>query len=413
MSRDLSVSERNFGNGIENLITKTLLTDRERILLPLLFLAPEKSKTREYCKTIEMLTDYLNVDQEQISFLLMLSVLGERMNWEAFPKEIIPRLKGIYRYYLVQNLAAMRWLLENVRILQNAGIQVMFIKGLAMRCYYAPGIARIMDDYDIAVPRNRFREAMNLLKGNNNSSKSKTIWSDTVAGSVNGKPVELDVHQWIFKNQGDTDNGIWKRAIPVKVQDTTVLVPCPTDMFIHQLHNQSGNIFRRERLGNRMKWLFDCRHIQLGDLVKENSCSLNPEELRKRALSFHAAFSVRLMLKLYASCYGEEFSRLAEKIQPMTKDYVHWLEINMERHNFLQLYNCFRYDNYGPLTQDRVRMSLKKSFLDYKAYRSEPSGLSHKKTYCGWLLLEKRIDSYSDLRDKYLVRIRDMILRKT
>lgn len=413
MSRNLSVHERRFGSAIENQIAETLLSDRERILLPLLFAAPEKNKTREYCKTIEMLTDYLNIDQEQLSFLLMLAVLGERMNWESFPKEIIPRLKGIYRYYLVQNLAGMSWLLEKIHVLQTAGIQVMFIKGLAMRCCYAPGIARIMSDYDIAVPRNRFHEAMNLLSGNNTCGESQAIWADTITGSVNGKPVHLDVHQWIFKNQGDADNGIWKRAIPVKVQDTTVLVPCPADMFIHQLHNQSGNCFRGEHSGNRMKWLFDCRHIQLGDLVKGGPCPLDPEEVRKRAVSFHATFSTRLMLKLYANCYGEEFSCLAEKIQPMTKDYVHWLETNMEWHNFLKLYNCYGYESYGPVTPDRFRMGLKKSFLDYKVYRSEPSGLAHKKTWLTWLLWAKQIDSYSDLRDKYLVRIRDMILRKT
>ena len=74
MSRNLSVHERRFGSAIENQIAETLLSDRERILLPLLFAAPEKNKTREYCKTIEMLTDYLNIDQEQLSFLLMLAV---------------------------------------------------------------------------------------------------------------------------------------------------------------------------------------------------------------------------------------------------------------------------------------------------------------------------------------------------
>lgn len=414
MSRNLSVYEQNFGNEAENLIAKTLLTERERILLPLLFEAPEKKTTEEYRKTVERLTDYMSIDNEHISFLLMLAILGERMNWEAFPKEIIPRLKGIYRYYLVQNLAAMRWLMENVRILQAAGIKVMFIKGLAMRCYYTSGIARIMSDYDIAVPRNRFREAMDLLKGNNNRFKSTTTYSDTVLGSVNGKTVELDVHQWIFKNQGDADNGIWKRAIPIKVLDTTVLVPCPADMLIHQMHNQCGNIFNMEHPDNHMKWLFDCRHIQLGDLVNGTPYSLDPEELRKRAASFHATFTTRLMLKLYASCFGEEFSLLAEQIQPTNKDYVRWLKITMERHYFLQMYDSFGYDEvYGPLTPDRMRMSLKKSFIDYRLYRSEHSGMAHKRTWGTWLLWEKRVDNFTDLREKYLVRIKDMILRKT
>ena len=86
----------------------------------------------------------------------------------------------------------------------------------------------------------------------------------------------------------------------------------------------------------------------------------------------------------------------------------------MERHDFLQLYDSFGYDEvYGPLTPDRMRMSLNKSFIDYRLYRSEHSGMAHKRTWGTWLLWEKRVDNFTDLRDKYLVRIKDMIFRKT
>ena len=54
-----------------------------------------------------------------------------------------------------------------------------------------------------------------------------------------------------------------------------------------------------------------------------------------------------------------------------------------------------------------------KSFIDYRLYRSEHSGMAHKKTWTGWLLWEKRVDNFTDLREKYLIRIKDMILRKT
>ena len=39
--------------------------------------------------------------------------------------------------------------------------------------------------------------------------------------------------------------------------------------------------------------------------------------------------------------------------------------------------------------------------------------MAHKKTWTGWLLWEKRVDNFTDLREKYLIRIKDMILRKT
>jgi len=401
------------GEEIEAMITETILTDRERILLPLLFASPEQTATEEYREAITKLTDDINIDKEHMGFLLMLAILGERTDWKAFPKEAIPRLKGIYRYYLVQNLNGMNWLLGKVRILQAAGIPVMFIKGIAMRCYYAPGIARIMSDYDIAVPRERFREAMSLLRDDDTVDIGQTAWSDTIRGSVNGKPVELDVHQWIFKHEGDTDTGIWDRAIPVKVQDTTVLVPCPADMFIHQLHNQSGNYFIEDHSDNRMKWLFDCRHIQLGDLVQYCDYCLDPEELRERAVSFCATYPSRLMMKLHADCFQDNaLSFLAEQIQPATKGYVHWLKYSMEQQDFLKVYNRFHFEHDGPLTLTRCRMSLKKSILDYKLYRSTPLPEAHRKTWISYLLWSRKIDSYAVFKDRYLVRIKNMILRR-
>ena len=39
--------------------------------------------------------------------------------------------------------------------------------------------------------------------------------------------------------------------------------------------------------------------------------------------------------------------------------------------------------------------------------------MAHKRTWGTWLLWEKRVDNFTDLRDKYLVRIKDMIFRKT
>ena len=231
-------------NEFEFQIANQILTSREKLLMHLLF--EGRGCSVEFPEKLKTLTDHYDIDYANINYSLMLAVLGFWRGWEHFPESVVPRLKGIHRYCQAKNVMGMPWLLEKIRQLTSHGIPVMFIKGLAMRFHYAPNIPRIMNDYDIAVPRDRFAEAMELLHDGKVTDKGTTLWSDTVVGRCSGNAIELDVHQWIFKEQGDTDPGIWNRAIPVRIQDVEVLVPSPEDMLIHQLNTQAYNLFVRE-----------------------------------------------------------------------------------------------------------------------------------------------------------------------
>ncbi|MBQ1355688.1 MAG: nucleotidyltransferase family protein, partial [Solobacterium sp.] len=180
----------------ENAFSSRLLNDKERVLMRLLF---DRSEHPDKEKTIRDLTENMDIDTENMNYMLMLSILGFQTNWQGFPAAAIPRLKGIHRYCQAHNVMGMPWLLAKIHTLQEAGIPVMLLKGLAMRCCYSRNIPRIMYDYDIAVPRGRFGEAMNLLRTDDTVYKNTTDWSDTIVGKCSGDNVELDVHQWIFK----------------------------------------------------------------------------------------------------------------------------------------------------------------------------------------------------------------------
>ncbi len=194
----LVMARLNSRNGFywENAFSRRLLNERERLLMRLLF---DRLEHPEKEKAVRSLTEHIDIDTENMNYMLMLSILGFQTNWYCFPAEAIPRLKGIHRYCQAHNVMGMPWLLGKVHTLQNAGIPVMFLKGLALRCYYNKNVPRMMYDYDIAVPRDRFREAMTLLRSGDTVNKGSEEWSATNVGKCIGINVELDVNKWIFK----------------------------------------------------------------------------------------------------------------------------------------------------------------------------------------------------------------------
>lgn len=115
--------KKEFGNNEqEERLKQMLLTPGEQTLLDVLF----GSEWTE--NAMHTLLDNFDIDHANQNYILMLSCLGYMKNWKYFPHEIIPRLKGVHRYYQVRNSMGIPWLVKQLRILSDAGIQIMLIK---------------------------------------------------------------------------------------------------------------------------------------------------------------------------------------------------------------------------------------------------------------------------------------------
>ena len=161
---------------LEKQVAADILTEREKILIRLLFETMKKEGEAlpdpdrpdmgipDLEERIHSMTDHYDLDCPNMNYLLMLSVLGYRVDWKYFPSEIVPRLRGIHRFFQTRNVLGIPWLVERLQRLKEHEIPVMLIKGLALRYYHLPGVPRVMNDFDIAVPEDRFQEAMALLR---------------------------------------------------------------------------------------------------------------------------------------------------------------------------------------------------------------------------------------------------------
>ena len=326
------------------------LTSRERCLLSLLL--GEKLKAKD----MDLLMSGADIDRENQNWLLMLSRVGYMQGWDLFPKEIIPRLKGIHRYAQVHNTMRIPWLMDKIRTLRHANIPVMLIKGLALRFYYSVGMPRVMGDYDIAVPEECFEKAMSLLQGlNYNASTNKYSYH----GHIVENNWKLEIHRWIFKHNGERNTDIWERALYFNLYGQDVCVPCPEDMFIHQLDNRSRDMFSAIYDDRRINWLYDCRCI-----LETFDNVLDMISISQRAKEFDVLYNTRRMMLLFADTFPDIISvKDVEKAIPATHDYEKWFR---NYQYFRTLSVRIKTEHQDTLTPYYI---LKRVLLKYRLYK--------------------------------------------
>lgn len=376
---------------IERQLEDTILTPREKCLMHLLFGGELKKETAE------VLTEGLDIDAENQNYILMLSCLGYARGWELFPPEIVPRLKGVHRYHQAHNSIGIPWLIRQLRTLSGAGIPIMLLKGIAMRAYYAPNTPRLMWDYDIAVPEERYSEALQLLCVGENTLKEEYAHS----GTVRYRNEELDIHRWIFKTNGEKESGIWDRAISFDFHGIDVCVPSPEDMLIHQMDTQSRNIFTNEGTDRRMKWLYDCR------CILETAGGLNLSLIAAYAEELHTMNRMRLMLRLFMCCFPDMLGEDAlNQAFPPSKGYGKWLRSGERYREVFEEYRKFPYDESSALSPVHLARSLRLEIVSWRYFGPELKSADRKINFWRYVKREKGIDSLSALLKKYVSRVR-------
>lgn len=300
-----------------------MLTTKEKRLMAVLF----DGGTTE--QDILLFTRELDVDTASSDYMLMLSYLGLSINWRWFPKEIVPRLQGLHRYYQVRNAMGIKGVLERIDLLSKAGIPVMLIKGMAIRYYYAAGVPRIMSDMDLLVPEDKYEQAIKLLCASGGTEGGRSMWSVHI---INGL-ASIDLHKWMFKHHGDKNENIWERAVPIDFYGRTVYVPSPEDMFVHQLDTRARAIFVYEAEARRLRWLYDCRNICMKD-------TFDWKLAMQRIKQFHSENTAYFMLKAFADCFPEVItdSFVEESVTP-TEDYEKWLKQHMRYRELMRKFD--------------------------------------------------------------------------
>ena len=219
-----NVSGQNNGRRERVRYGSDLLTPRECVLVKAL------SGDLSFADSAHLLTDNMDADRESSLYLLSLGIVGFRQGWTYFPSGIIPRIRGIHRYYQVADSAAAPWLREKLAVLEQAGIPFVLTGGTAMRAHYASDTPRMMNGYDITVRSKDHEAASSLLRSAVQTADPKNPFERTISGRT-----ILRLHKGVPDGRLFSERAFWANAESSVYLDHKVLIPSSEDMLLHLL----------------------------------------------------------------------------------------------------------------------------------------------------------------------------------
>lgn len=194
----------------------------------------------------------LDIDNEDSQLLLLLSIYCYNSNVNLFDKSIQKRLNGLHRFYQVKNATLMPDFLDYLEKLNNKDIEVMLIKGSAMKLYYNVDEPRMMSDIDIFVKKEQYDLACEIAKDNFVIECEAPHSLDMRKGMT-----KVDLHMDPLKINNDKTSKMWERKIEIKYKNYKIFIPSIEDMLIIQIMHEFLNLFENQDRTRRLKWFYD------------------------------------------------------------------------------------------------------------------------------------------------------------
>ncbi len=269
---------------------KINLTPQDLLLLKLTFAEVPDEKD-----SINLITNY-DIETAPLGFSFLLSNLIQKHNHIKIPKDLIPRLKGVLRYFQCQNATLLSSFSQIGRELNNKNIPVFLIKGIVMK-YLFPNTPRLMGDVDFTVPFNNYNEAIETAKKKGFKVAVKANHSTDLYRGVSEK---IDIHRFIVKTDKDTkhfDNKLFSRSTKDTVFGVNVLIPKDEDLIFLILQNAFDNIIYSKAYPMQFLWVFDCANI----INKNKSIgkNINWDIVLNNAYETNLLCETRMMLQLF------------------------------------------------------------------------------------------------------------------
>jgi putative nucleotidyltransferase-like protein len=183
--------------------------------------------------------DLIETNLDHGSFRL-LPLVYKNLRALSADEPLMPRLKGIYRYWWCSNQRLLYRSAGVVQGLADAGIPTMLLKGsAASTLFYKDAGARPMADIDVLVPVAHASSAVAQL--------SRLGWkparprvADLIryqhsVRMVNSTGEALDLHWHVLAEcvRWDADDGFWERSLVVRIMQARTRALAPTDALLH------------------------------------------------------------------------------------------------------------------------------------------------------------------------------------
>jgi len=183
--------------------------------------------------------DLIETDLDHGSFRL-LALVYKNLLARGADEPLLPRLKGIYRYWWCSNQKLFYRAAGVIRGLEEAGIPTLALKGSAASvAYYRDSGVRPMADIDLLVPYSRAAAAVQaLVRIGWKSARPRVpdlIRYQHSVRMIHETGEALDLHWHVLAEcvHHDADQGFWRRAVPIRILDVSTRALGPADSLLH------------------------------------------------------------------------------------------------------------------------------------------------------------------------------------
>ena len=185
--------------------------------------------------------DLIETELDHGSFRL-LALVYKNLLAQGADEPLMPRLKGIYRYWWCSNQHLFYRAAGVIRELEGAGIPTIVLKGAAASvAYYRDTGVRTMGDIDLLVPVDRATAAVTHL-GRLGFRPARPRVADLIryqhsVRMEHGNGEALDLHWHVLAEcvHRSADDGFWKRAVPIRILDASSRALDATDALLHAI----------------------------------------------------------------------------------------------------------------------------------------------------------------------------------
>lgn len=187
----------------------------------------EHVSTDKLLKSVDVYTEPL-----QLVFMLACAI------YKTDKSKLSKQLSGVISHERFGNAMHMAAFKKICTLYNKHNIPILAEKGLVQKLQY-PKSTRPMNDADFAVPRNMYRDAIDLALKNGFHINHDMLFSADLQLRNQGC---VDVHYALFKGTNPKmDDEIFARAKKINVFNCDVLVPAPEDMIIIMMCEFYGN----------------------------------------------------------------------------------------------------------------------------------------------------------------------------
>ena len=184
--------------------------------------------------TIQKLIKSVDVYNEPLPLVFLLACAIVKTD----KSQLTNQLAGVISHERFGNAMNMAAFQKICKLYNEHNIQVLAQKGLVQKLLY-PAATRPMNDADFAVPKNAYRNAIDLAVEDGFHINHDMLFSADLQLRDMGC---VDVHYSLFKGANpQMDDAIWSRARKIQINGLNVFIPSPEDILVIIMCEFYGN----------------------------------------------------------------------------------------------------------------------------------------------------------------------------